>query len=308
MNQTAKTAFSLLIFLAAGGALYYYQDEWKRLFAAEPCTEPISYSLGQFDARFGMSQAQFLKKIEESEKIWEDYAGKELFQYDPQAEFKINLIYDYRQKTADELSRVGDDISTDRAIYDKLKQNYEALSASYEKAKKAFETRVARFEDNKEEYEKEVAYWNEQGGAPPEKYQELQKEKEGLDREAKRINTDQDNLNALANQANAAVADLNAAAQRLNKKVGVFNTIGATTGDEFSEGEYVRDSEGERINIYHFDDQPTLLRVLEHELGHGLGLEHTEDPDSIMYPLNLGKKNVLTEDDKAELDKVCKAE
>lgn len=56
----------------------------------------------------------------------------------------------------------------------------------------------------------------------------------------------------------------------LNLNVNQFNTVSHSNGEEFEEGEYVRDISGERINIYEFDGEKKLIRVLTHELGHAL--------------------------------------
>jgi hypothetical protein len=63
-----------------------------------PCERPIEYSLGVFDERFGMTQAEFLAEATVAEGLWEQTLGRELFRYVPGAQFKVNLIFDTRQE------------------------------------------------------------------------------------------------------------------------------------------------------------------------------------------------------------------
>lgn len=41
----------------------------------------------------------------------------------------------------------------------------------------------------------------------------------------------------------------------------------------------------EGIDIYYFEDEDDLRITIAHELGHALGIGHTDDPATLMYPL-----------------------
>ncbi|MFH0928538.1 MAG: matrixin family metalloprotease [bacterium] len=164
---------------------------------------------------------------------------------------------------------------------------------------------VATFNARSAAYEKQVKRWNSQNGAPKNEYDALNLEQAALETQLAALNQKQDALNSLIDQINATVAMLNSIAQQLNLKVADYNTLGQANSEEFSEGEYVSDASGIRINIYQFTTQDKLLRVLEHELGHALHLEHVADPEAIMYRLNSGSSLLPTPADLTELTTTC---
>ena len=109
-------------------------------------------------------------------------------------------------------------------------------------------------------------------------------------------------LNALADAINSQVATFNASVAELNAKVAEFNK---TAGHTFREGEYVRDSTGERINIFEFVGTTQLKRVLAHEFGHSIGLDHNGDPKSIMFAKNESGNLAPTASDISALRALC---
>ena len=279
---------------------------WKEIRARYfPCEDPIMYSIGSFDERFGVSKAEFEASIALAEEIWEKENGKNLFEYKDSGDLKVNLIYDTRQEATDKLEEIDEELDSDRADYNSLKSKYDSLKKSYQDSRRAFDSRVEAFEVRKAKYEEDVEYWNSKGGAPKEEYEKLDKEKTWINEEVAKLNSMQNDLNKDTEEVNKTARALNALAGELNLNVAKFNEIGGMHGDEFEEGVYERDVDGERINIYQFDNKDKLVRVLAHELGHALGLDHVEDKEAIMYRLNNGINKELSQSDKDALALKC---
>ena len=319
MNIRASSIFFWLLILVAGTAVFFYQCSDKRctavrrsientiayIYPTKPCAKPITYTTGIFDAQFGISKKSFLDAVKEAEAIWEKPFGTQLFAYAPDGALKINLMYDYRQQTTSKLKSLGIVVNEDKSSFDALKIKYDALKAAYTKAKADYEVRVAAFTKEQDAYNQEVSAANKNGGASRKEYQYFQEKKAALQQELSDIHQREAALNAQVDDINAVVQALNRLGESLNLNVEKYNEIGTSRGEQFIEGEYQENSEGQKINIYEFSSHAKLVRVLAHELGHALGLPHVTDTKAIMYKLNTSANGKLTGDDINALKARC---
>ncbi len=269
-----------------------------------PCSSPVTYSLGSIDPRFGIATSTFIADMKEAASIWAQ-SGKTLLQYEPEGgAVTVSLVYDARQAATDQLKAAGIQVDQSKATYDSLKRRYDALSAQVDAEQAAYDERVATYKSDESAYNTAVGQWNAQGGAPPDVYTQMQQQQQALQSEYSSVKSQESALNADISMLNALATTINQLIVQLNLNVQQYNRTGTAQG-EFEEGVYVLADGAQTINIYEFSGHVELVRVLAHEMGHALGLQHVADPQAIMYHLNSGTNLTLAKADLAELDSAC---
>ncbi len=307
-----KKFFQILLLIIAYSFIFFglysgYQKINLRdiyYLIGKPCATPITYKLGSFDNRFGISREEFLKDISQSMSIWEKPIGIKLFQYSDKGNLTINLIFDQRQADTIKNNGLKDILDQTKSIANSTNQEIISARTNYENKKQEYLQLVSNLEIVGKNYEGQVSYWNTQGGAPRDEYNKLQIEKNNLLTLQNQVETSRLEVNNLADNLNSLIQKYNSIASSANSAINNYNSEGHIVG-EFREGEYISDPKGERINIYEFSNDTKLIRVLSHEFGHALNIEHNDNPKSIMYKLNEGDNKVLSKEDLQSLKTVC---
>jgi chromosome segregation ATPase len=135
----------------------------------------------------------------------------------------------------------------------------------------------------------------------------LESERTRLHEERQRLEAWRKQLNTKYSVQIADTQNLEAEAERVNKQIKELNS---KLKNGFVEGETRRVVQGgkmvpQEISIYEFHDEINLQRVLAHELGHALGLNHVPNAESIMYWQNAGRTVALTQEDLSALRMLC---
>jgi predicted Zn-dependent protease len=304
-KKTIELLFVLLIlsytFLFQGDIINFYEKISNK---AESCSVPITYSIGKFDTNFNISEEEFKSAIKEAEDIWEKASGRNLFEYSAEGEMKVSLIYDYRQESTSEISYLDSNLSQDNNYYSKLKSQYELLVSEHNQANQELNSLISSYNQRSLVYQKEVNAWNRKKGTQ-EKYDQLNEEKTELESLSLVIKNKQGETNDMVLSINQMAERLNVLSSDLNLNIAKYNNVIQSSSQEFEQGNYITGPDSKEINIYQFENRDKLVRVLAHELGHALGIDHLNDSEDIMYAYNIGKNQNITKADLQELNTVC---
>lgn len=267
------------------------------------CTSPIIYSLGSFDTKFNISKSHFLQIVRESTTLWSNALGTNLFEYDASGNpnnLTIDLIYDERQAQTDKNKLLAEEIDNSRNAANQVEADYEALKVIFTRIKNEYLSEVETFNTRQKKYNDTVSYWNTQGGAPKTDYDALTLEKQDLENVAVTLTQKHDTLAAMLTEINTKITRHNELVSFANQKI---NENNSSAHKKFTEGNY--NSGTNKIIIYQFMDEIKLKRVITHELGHALGIGHTESKQSIMYAINTATSTMLDKEDITALQLVC---
>lgn len=306
-------ALAALLLIATLGATSFIYREPLRVFATQvygqvrPCATPLTYSLGAIDERFDISRAELLEALEVAGNVWDTELDRDVLQYvEDGGLLTVNLVYDDRQQTTTKLKSLGVTISDDKAAYETLQAEYKKVLAAYEAEKAQFDATNAALQRDTSAYQTEVARVNARGGATPSEYERLQATKAALAARQEALLAQQNWINDDAGDVNAMVQTINRLALRVNERASAYNETAEDHQEEFEEAVFQSAPGKQEISVFEFDSAARLTRVLAHEFGHALGLEHVEDDDAIMFRLNQELGLSVTDADRAELFRACR--
>lgn len=247
----------------------------------QKCEKPLVYSLGSIDSRFGLTESEVLEVLREVELVWESSLDKDLFVYEKDSAdgIKVSFIFDERQAEIFASRSSGNDLEQKWQTYKELGVIYNNLASKYKEALVGYHEKVSDYEEVLDNFNKKTKAWNRKLGSKSE-FESLKNEEVQI---KKLFNDIEEERNAL-NGTSAKLTDLGNQIDVLYKQFDLETDI---HNDQYSGGgiEKSGDYGNYEINVYQFLSRPGLRLTLAHEMGHALGIKHTENSSSIMYYL-----------------------
>jgi len=242
--------------------------------------QPLKYKIDYIDPRFHISKEQFVQIGQEAAEIWQKETGKTYFIYDSEAELTINLVFDNYQTVQNERKiNINKLLQQQEEWQEKnnalllYKQQIEQESALLNKEKITLNLKF-------EQYQKDVTLFN-QGSYGQFTQAELSKRQAELTQLSSELKAKFSQHSNKIENLNAQIKQINQQQSMLNQSIKQFNLSLTPTPETFHKGLFSQN----QIQIYGFTSFDDLRLTLAHEFGHALGLKHTTDPKSLMYPL-----------------------
>lgn len=241
--------------------------------------QPLKYRIAFIDPRFQLSKEQLIEVSQQAAEIWHKETGKTYFSYDSEAQLAINLIYDdhqiiksEQQENLNALLQKQEQwrIKNEEIILNK--QEIDQLSSDLNKKKISLK---AEFEH----YQRDVAHFN-QGEHRYSLADELKERQNQLQQISGNLQNESNNLNFRIQMLNKKIKELNQEQSDLTTLMTQFKLEQKASIQIFHKGLFSQN----QIQIYGYASLNDLRLTLAHEFGHALGLKHTTDPKSLMYP------------------------
>ncbi len=255
------------------------------------CNTTLSYKIGEVDERFNISRERFASLVAVTESVWENEVDFNLFQYDPESDFVIDLVFDERQERTFKGQEINKDLS-------EMKRDLDAVANEHKNLVSQYNTLVSQYESKLSIYNKSVAQLNSQSTISEES-------RASINNESTSINTLASQINSLTTKVNTSSNEVSAITQKYNNRVTTFNDLYEGDDNEFERGLYTGDS----ISIFEFRTEKDLQQVIAHEFGHALDIGHVEEVNSIMHYITSADVVAdlkLSNDDKNALGAACK--
>ena len=238
---------------------------------------PLHYRIASLDPRLNISSQQMIELSKQAAAIWEKDTGQKYFVYDPKAELVIHLVFDQRQVRSMKRSENLYILEQKQQIWLNQNQQLQNIRENLAQSATQLELQKIEYQSNTANYQKTLQKL-ENSRLQKSLMMTLQQQQQLLKQQSADLQNQIEQHNLLVQQLNNEVEKSKQLHQQLNESVAAFNQN--FKPQVIHKGQF----DGKQIFIYEFSSLDDLRLTLAHEFGHALGLKHTKDPKSLMYP------------------------
>lgn len=309
-NRTILTNMFIVGAIILSYVLFFQTGEEDAKTSMVPCAEPLTIKMGTVDDRFQIDQQTLVSVIREVAELWSSSFGKSVVVYSENAELEVDLVYAEEQQLTDSERQFRDRLQSESVSIDVMERQFNSREKEYEEDVRRYENDMEQLQISIDRLNQWVNIQNRNGGFNEDELRQYEYRKASVDEKSAALDQKKAELMIEAESMNRMLSDLN---RRINSKNELVDEYNRTfTGErKFTQGAYEWNETGKSIRVFQFSSLDELRLVLAHEVGHALGLDHVENPSSVMYYLMGNQKEnglALTNEDIEALKVICSKE
>jgi hypothetical protein len=255
------------------------------------CQTPLGWRLGNLDPEFGLTATQAEAIIHQAATMWNDKTGQELLRHDPVNGFLIDFKFDARQQQLLKQRLLQRNLTRyDDAIQPGLQQIPEKVAE--------LNRQIADFHQQKAELQTQINQWRPTNPNAETQRLRLEQQLKSLVREGEWLIEQREQLQRDQNYLNETIRQRNELVETAQPdELSVAFEVGLMT---------IRQQQ-RTMTIFAFSSETDLIATIAHEFGHAFGIEHTQDPASIMFYQLTAQQQQLTQVDVDAWRNTCQA-
>lgn len=238
---------------------------------------PLRYRIADLDPRLKISQQQMIELSQQAAAIWAKDTGQHYFVYDPEAKFAIHLVFDQRQVRSMKRSEHLNQLEQEQQNWLEQNQQLQQLKESIVRSATQLELQKIEYQHNNQKYQQSLQKLK-ASAQNQKQVAQLAQQQQSLQQQASDLQHKVAAHHQLIQQYSAQTEKSKQLYQQLSESVATFNQT--FKPQVLHKGQF----DGQQIFIYEFSSIDDLRLTLAHEFGHALGLKHTQNPKSLMYP------------------------